>query len=99
MMTSANLRTKILNFRGFDSSIILILRDGIPRPIGNFPEISSQRILLGRFLVGRLGVPDLRKAVQRGRKVNRLGGKLNEQLHERHDAIDFDLNTQDKISS
>ena len=42
---------------------------------------------------------DLRKAVQRGRKVNRLGGKLNEQLHERHDAIDFDLNTQDKISS
>ena len=27
-----------MGFRGFDSSIILILRGGIPRPIGNFPE-------------------------------------------------------------
>ena len=36
--STANLRTKILDFRGFDSSIILIVRGGIPRPVGNFPE-------------------------------------------------------------
>ena len=35
---TANLRTKSLDFRGFDSSIILMLKGGIPRPIGNFPE-------------------------------------------------------------
>ena len=48
---SADLRTKILDFRGFDSSIIL---GGIPRPIGDFPESLSQRILAGRLgvLVG-----------------------------------------------
>ncbi len=38
-----------------------------------------------------------RPAVQRGRIVNRNFGPLNEQLHERHDASDFDLRTQDKI--
>ena len=37
-----NLRTKTLDFRGFDSSIVLILRGGIPRPMGNFPECLSQ---------------------------------------------------------
>ena len=31
---SANLRTKILDFRGFDSSIILILRGGVLLSIG-----------------------------------------------------------------
>ena len=35
--STANLRTKIMDFRGFDSSIILILTGGIPRPIGDFP--------------------------------------------------------------
>ena len=38
-----------------------------------------------------------RPAVKRGRIVNRSYGPLNEQLHERHDASDFDLRTQDKI--
>jgi GST-like protein len=38
-----------------------------------------------------------RPAVQRGRMVNRMNGPLNEQLHERHDASDFALRTQDKI--
>ena len=33
-----NLPTDIVGFRGFDSSIILIYRGGIPRPIGDFPE-------------------------------------------------------------
>ena len=39
-----------------------------------------------------------RPAVQRGRKVNRVTGPLEDQLHERHDASDFDTHTQDKQS-
>jgi len=39
-----------------------------------------------------------RPAVQRGRKVNRLFGELDLQLHERHDASDFDTKTQDKLA-
>ena len=39
-----------------------------------------------------------RPAVQRGRMVNRLSGELSSQLHERHDASDFDTKTQDKIA-
>ena len=39
-----------------------------------------------------------RPAVQRGRMVNRLFGPLSEQLHERHDASDFELRTQDKLA-
>ena len=38
-----------------------------------------------------------RPAVRRGRKVNRLRGKPSEQLHERHDASDFEHRTADKI--
>ncbi|WP_194723782.1 glutathione-dependent disulfide-bond oxidoreductase [Noviherbaspirillum malthae] len=38
-----------------------------------------------------------RPAVQRGRKVNRTWGDPASQLHERHDASDFDLKTQDKL--
>ena len=53
---TANLRTRILNFRGLDSSLILILRCGILMSIGNFPESSSRQILAGIILVGRLGV-------------------------------------------
>lgn len=37
-----------------------------------------------------------RPAVKRGRIVNRTNGPLNEQLHERHDASDFETNTEDK---
>jgi len=39
-----------------------------------------------------------RPAVKRGRMVNRSFGELSEQLHERHDASDFETKTQDKIS-
>jgi GST-like protein len=39
-----------------------------------------------------------RPAVQRGRIVNRTWGEPAEQLHERHDASDFDLKTQDKLA-
>ena len=42
---------------------------------------------------------DARPAVKRGRIVNRASGPLTEQLHERHDASDFDLRTQDKVES
>ncbi|ENX42007.1 glutathione-dependent disulfide-bond oxidoreductase [Acinetobacter sp. NIPH 2100] len=38
-----------------------------------------------------------RPAVQRGRMVNRTFGDLASQLHERHDASDFETNTQDKL--
>ncbi|MBC7736505.1 MAG: glutathione-dependent disulfide-bond oxidoreductase, partial [Candidatus Saccharibacteria bacterium] len=38
-----------------------------------------------------------RPAVKRGRIVNRSFGPPEEQLHERHDASDFDLRTQDKL--
>ncbi|MFW8594570.1 glutathione-dependent disulfide-bond oxidoreductase [Cribrihabitans neustonicus] len=40
---------------------------------------------------------DERPAVQRGRKVNRAFGELHMQLHERHDASDFETRTQDKL--
>ena len=40
---------------------------------------------------------DARPAVKRGRIVNKLSGDEREQLHERHDASDFMLRTEDKI--
>ncbi|TBF44164.1 glutathione-dependent disulfide-bond oxidoreductase [Rhizobium leguminosarum] len=40
-----------------------------------------------------------RPAVQRGRMVNRLSGEPSGQLHERHDASDFDTRTQDKLAA
>ena len=40
-----------------------------------------------------------RPPVQRGRKVNRVNGELANQLRERHDASDFDTNTQDKVEA
>ena len=42
---------------------------------------------------------DERKAVKRGRMVNRTSGPLEEQLRERHDAADFETKTQDKIEA
>ena len=39
-----------------------------------------------------------RPAVKRGRMVNRLFGEPSSQLHERHDASDFDTKTQDKLA-
>ena len=40
-----------------------------------------------------------RPAVQRGRMVNRARGEPSSQLHERHDATDFDTKTQDKLAA
>jgi GST-like protein len=39
-----------------------------------------------------------RPAVKRGRMVNRAAGDPAEQLHERHDASDFETKTQDKLA-
>jgi GSH-dependent disulfide-bond oxidoreductase len=39
-----------------------------------------------------------RPAVQRGRMVNRTSGEPSSQLHERHDASDFQNRTQDKLT-
>ena len=40
-----------------------------------------------------------RPAVKRGRMVNRTQGEPSSQLHERHDARDFDTLTQDKLQA
>jgi len=40
-----------------------------------------------------------RPAVRRGRIVNRLQGDPANQLHERHDASDFELRTEDKLAA
>jgi GST-like protein len=40
-----------------------------------------------------------RPAVKRGRMVNRTFGDPAEQLHERHDAKDFETKTQDKVQA
>ncbi|WP_298401327.1 glutathione-dependent disulfide-bond oxidoreductase [Sphingobium sp.] len=40
---------------------------------------------------------DARPAVKRGRMVNKANGPLEEQLHERHAASDFETKTQDKL--
>ena len=39
-----------------------------------------------------------RPAVKRGRMVNRAFGEPSSQLHERHDAADFDTRTEDKVA-
>ena len=53
---TANHPTSIMDFRGLDSSIILISSGGILMSIGNFPESLSQAMLVGVMLVGGLGV-------------------------------------------
>ncbi len=40
-----------------------------------------------------------RPTVKRGRMVNRVVGDPSEQLHERHDAGDFETRTQDKLAN
>ena len=40
-----------------------------------------------------------RPAVKRGRMVNRVRGEPSSQLHERHDASDFERKTQDKLAA
>ena len=53
--STPNLPTKIVDFRGLDSSTILTLRGGILRPIGDFPEVLTRAMLAGAMLVGGFG--------------------------------------------
>ena len=56
-MASINPRTKNLYFRGCDDSgRFLILRGGIPRSIGNLPEIQTQRFSACGFVACGLAV-------------------------------------------
>ena len=54
--STANLRTKILDFKGFGSSRILISRGGILMSTRIFPARLSQQLLFMIILEGRLGV-------------------------------------------
>ena len=66
---TADLRTKTLDFRGFDSSRILILRGGILMSIGNFPERFSRATFVGMILVGRLDVARVRRVAKAARAI------------------------------
>ncbi|MEX3007290.1 glutathione-dependent disulfide-bond oxidoreductase [Hoeflea sp. TYP-13] len=59
---------------------------------GEFLDVESYKNL--RRWAEEIGT---RPTVQRGRMVNRAFGEPHEQLHERHDASDFELRTQDKL--
>ena len=59
MFNTPNLPSNIVDFRGFDSSTILLLRGGILRPMGDFPESLSQAMLVGCNVsreIGRRGI-------------------------------------------
>ena len=53
---TANLGTKILDFRGFDSNIILTVRRELIMSEGTNQQSLRKAILVGIILVGRLGV-------------------------------------------
>ena len=59
---------------------------------GEFLDVQSYKNL--QRWVTQIGQ---RPAVKRGRMVNRMQGDPAQQLHERHDASDFDTKTQDKL--
>lgn len=61
---------------------------------GTFLDVASYKNL--QRWVKEIGS---RPAVKRGRMVNRTSGDPARQLHERHDASDFDTKTQDKIEA
>ena len=46
-LAAPNLPANIVGFRGSDSSVILTLRGGIRRPIGDFLESLSPAMLVG----------------------------------------------------
>lgn len=59
------------------------------------PQSFWMREVINTYNTGRKKWAN-RPAVKRGRIVNRINGPLNEQLHERHDASDFETNMEDK---
>ena len=59
---TADLRTEILDFGGFDSSRILMSRGGTLMSIGNFSEVLSQQTLVGICNLSRgFGISTCRK--------------------------------------
>ena len=50
-----NLPTNIVEFKGFDPNIILIIRGGILRPIGDLPESLSEAMLVGCNISREIG--------------------------------------------
>ena len=71
-------------------------------------DVLNRRLAESRFIAGdEYTIADIRwadeiakrPAVRRGRMVNRVMGPLENQLHERHDASDFDTQTQDKLQA
>jgi GST-like protein len=67
---------------------------GVLYDAGEFLSVEDYRhVRRWADLIGR------RPAVQRGRMVNRSWGELSSQLHERHNAADFETKTQDKLAS
>ena len=90
----ASLPTKILDFRGFDSSIILILRGGILMSIGISSESLSQQILVGIILVGRLRVASRNREKRRkpaehekARSSRRLAAEAARRVSSSHPGI------------
>ena len=70
------------------------LAQGLVYSAGEFLQVESYRHL--QRWTAQVGQ---RPAVRRGRMVNRVSGELASQLHERHEASDFDTRTQDKLGA
>ena len=67
--------------------------NGAYEDAGDFLEVDKyEHVQRWRKAIGE------RPAAQRGSMVNRTFGDPTKQLHERHDASDFELKTQDKVS-
>jgi len=70
------------------------LAKGLAYEAGEFLQVRDyQNLQRWTAMIGE------RPAVKRGQMVNRPFGELSAQLHERHEAADFDTKTQDKLSA
>ena len=83
---TANIRTEIRDFGGFDSSIFLNVRGGILMSIGNVQDNLSQQILAWRLLVGRLGVDYVRSSPSSSSAVRKSWQCAVLALRRRHPA-------------
>ena len=75
--STSSLRNKILDFRGLDSSRILICKGWNSHANRNFPEDLSQAILVGTISVGRLGVPSRSSVSGLGGSSGRAPGAVD----------------------